>query len=267
MKCCLYLFFIFLMALQSSAQKWELQSELRLPDADIIGIDQFGSIYTASGFELRKFDEAGKELYAFADPVLGDIYEIDVLNPLSPYLFFKDANQMLVVDNRLNQKGELNFNDFHFIDVQLISFSDQENVWFYDQGSDKLHRFNIRTRTRTNESLTITQIVGQENQPTGLVSSIDKVYLNIPDQGIYIFDATGAFAGIIPLLEVDIFDVEGKQLIALVDDQLIFFNLRSGTSVAWQPEFNGIKDICLFSSTLYLFDGDDLRVYKASKND
>lgn len=249
------------------SQEWELQKVLHLPQAELLGVDQFGSIYTANGFELRKFDADGKELYAYANPVLGDIYEIDVLNPLAPYLFFRDANQMVVIDNRLNQKGQLNFNELHFIDVQLISFSDQEDVWFYDQGSDKLYRFNIRSSKSTNESLTITQIVGGENQPSGMVSSIDKVYLNIPGHGIYIFDATGAFSGIIPLLDVKIFDVEGKQLVAVKDNEVIFYNLRTGTGESWKPEIDVIKDIRLFNSTLYLFDGDDLKVYQAREND
>jgi hypothetical protein len=256
-----------LFSLSIAGQKWELQKALHLPEADLLGVDQFGSIYTANGYELRKFDADGKERYAYANPVLGDIYEIDVLNPLAPYLFFRDANQMVVIDNRLNQKGQLNFNDFHFIDVQLISFSDQDNVWFYDQGSDKLYRFNIRSQKSTNESLTITQIVGKENRPVDMVSSIDKVYLNIPDQGIYIFDATGAFVGILPLLGVEIFDVEGKQLVAVKDAAVIFYNLRSGTSTSWSPEIDGIRDIRLFNSTLYLFDGDDLKVYQAIENE
>lgn len=255
------------LARENAAQEWVLQKALHLPEAELLGVDQFGSIYTARGYDLRKYDPDGEEIYAFANPVLGDIYEIDVLNPLAPYLFFRDANQMVVIDNRLNQKGQLNFNEFHFIDVQLISFSDQDNVWFYDQGNDKLYRFNIRSRMTTNESLNITQIVGEENQPAGMVSSIDKVYLNIPGHGIYIFDATGAFSGIIPLLGVNIFDVEGKQLVAVRGEEVIFYNLRTGSSETWKPEIDDIKDIRLFNSTLYLFDGDDLKVYQAQQND
>lgn len=260
-------FGILISSLSLNSQVWELEKSIHLPESDLFSVDQFGSIYTVRDFEIHKYDESGKELNAYANPMLGQIYEIDVMNPLAPYLFFRDANQMVVIDNRLNEKGELNFNDYQFNDVQLISFSDQENVWFYDQAADKLFRFNIRTKTSTNESLTITQIVGKENQPTALESSIDKVYLNIPDQGIYIFDATGAFAGIIPLKGVELFDVEGKDLLAVIKKEVVYYNLRTGSSKTWQPEIEQLRDIRLFNNTLYLFDGDDLKVYKSKQND
>ncbi len=258
---------ILLSCLSLHSQEWQLIKEIKVPESDLFSVDQFGNLYTVSGFEIKKFSSEGEELNAYANPVLGQIYEIDVLNPLAPYLFFKDANQMLVVDNRLNEKGGLNFNDYHFIDVQLISFSDQENVWFYDQASDKLFRFNIRRKQSTNTSLTITQIVGSENNPTGMVSSIDKVYLNIPTKGIYIFDATGAFTSIIPIKDAEIIDVEGKQLIAVNNNQVIFYNLRTGTSRSWEPEIDEIKDIRLFNRKLFLFDGDDLKVFEANDID
>ena len=244
------------------SQGWELKTEIRLPDADIFSIDQFGNIYAVRGFELQKFNDLGEELYAYANPVLGEIYEIDVLNPMAPYLFFRDANQMIVLDNRLNQKGDLNFSDHHLIDVQLISFSDQENVWFYDQSSDKLHRFNIRTNTSTNQSLTITQIVGAENQPAGMVSSIDRVYLNIPEHGIYIFDATGAFVGIIPLKGVEFFDIEGKQLVGVNDKELLIYNLRDGTYSSRDIDISSIRDVQIHQNMFYILMSDRIRVYR-----
>lgn len=253
--------------LSARSQEWQLTNTVHLPVAEAFSVDQFGSIYTVKGYEIHKFDSEGNEVYAYANPILGDIYEIDALNPLAIYLFFKDANQMTVVDNRLNQKSAFNFNDYHFIDVQLISFSDQENVWFYDQGTDKLHRFNIRSGTRSNESLTITQVVGEENTPAGLESSIDRVYLNIPRLGIFIFDATGAFTGLIPLKEIELFDVEGRQLVAVRKNEVIFYNLKTGSSELWQPGFSKIRDIKLFNNTLYLFDGTDLKVFAIGDND
>jgi hypothetical protein len=256
-----------LLPILGSAQQWELSQEVILPPSDLFGVDQFGSIYTVQGNEIRKHSEEGEQIYSYANPVLGDIYEIDLLNPLAPYLFFRDANQMVVLDNRLNDKGQLNFNDLHFIDVQLISFSDQENVWVYDQANDRIYRLNIRSRAVTNQSLTITQIVDAENRPTAMVSSIDKVYLNIPGEGIYIFDATGAFSGIIPLKEVSLFDVEGKLLIAVIRGQLTFYNLTTGNTESWDPELGDIRDLRLFNSRLYLFDGSKLRIYQAHQNE
>ena len=250
-----------------AAQEWQLREEIKLPPADLFGVDQFGFIYTVKGNEIRKHNEQGEEIYSYANPVLGDIYEIDLLNPLAPYLFFRDANQMVVLDNRLNDKSQLNFNDLDFIDVQLISFSDQENVWIYDQANDRIYRLNIRSRNTTNRSLTITQIVDAENRPVGMVSSIDKVFLNIPGEGIYIFDATGAFSKIIPLTGVSLFDVEGKLLIAVTDEELVFYNLATGSSESWNPELGEIRDLRLFNSMLYLFDGRKLRIYEAEQNE
>ncbi|MDZ7847942.1 MAG: hypothetical protein U5L96_14955 [Owenweeksia sp.] len=121
----------------------------------------------------------------------------------------------MVLDNRLNESARLDFNELGFYDVQLLSFSDQDNVWFYDQATDKIHRYNLRLQRATNQSLNISQIVGEENTPTGMVSSVNRVYLNIPTQGVYVFNATGSIFQVLAVRQISDFQIREGKLICL----------------------------------------------------
>lgn len=196
----LSVFLLFSFYLQAQPQVDLLQAKQSIPLKGIqnFDVDQFGNLYTTQFGQLLKLDPTGKELIGYANPLLGDISSIDVTNAMNPLIFFDIPNQMVMLDNRLNENFSNTFTDQGFIDVNLISFSDQDHIWFYDQNTDKIYRFNLEMLKKVNQSLNITQITSTENKPTELVTTFEKVYLYVPEIGILIFDAIGAFTKKIP---------------------------------------------------------------------
>ncbi len=250
----------------SAQQGFTLVSTLPVKMSDDFSVDQFGSLYLIYRNELLKLDNVGKEIHSFSNPILGEIHQVDVLNPLNPYVYYKDANRLVVLDNRLNENSSLNFSDFNFWDVQFISLSDQENVWFYDQATDKLYRFNIPQKKQTNASLNITQLIGEENEPEGMESTIDNVYLNVPPKGIYVFDAVGSFLRTIPLTELHDYDVYGKTLYGLKGGKVVLYDLETGRIVPVLFNETALRSIHFNGEALFLYDGSSIKIYKADKS-
>ncbi len=255
--------FLFIFSINIYAQSgYSFEKEIPLKKTDKITVDQFQNLYAISGNELLKFNERGQKILSYSNPLLGEIESVDVLNPLNPYVFFKDVNQLAVIDNRLNESQLLNLTDFGFLDVQLLSFTDQQNVWLYDQAQDKLFRFNIETQKITNQSLNITQLSGSENEPRGLQSTIDKVYLNLPTEGILVFDAVGAFLRKIPIKNVDDFFIQKTTIFLIKEGRVLIYNLQSGKMLPEIFSESGLKSVCKAGGRLYLFDGEKLKIYK-----
>lgn len=179
---------------------------------DILQVDQFGFIYVVKNDKITKYDKAFKVQSSFSQPILGSITHIDVSNALNPAVLFGDTYNLSMLDNRLNESQTLNLLELNFYDPKLMSVSDQRHLWIYDQSEDKLIRFSLENNERENASLNITQILGKENQPHSLISDFEKVYLNVPEKGILIFDAVGAFLELVPIKDIEQMRVKQKTI-------------------------------------------------------
>lgn len=257
--------FIFLSLLFSllcfSQEGYQQERTLQIGQADHFKVDQFGNLYLVRGDELTKLDERGSELYSYSNPLLGEIYQVDVFNPLKPYVFFKNAAQFAVLDNRLNENEQLNLLDYGFLDVQFISFSDQENMWLYDQVQDKLFRFNITERKITNQSLNLTQLLGKENEPANMLSTVENIYVNVPGEGVMVFDATGAYKKLLPLTALEDFDVKGSTLFGLKEGKLFLYDLQNAELLPVLFPQKDLTSLCFSGNRLYLFNGRELYRY------
>ncbi len=242
--------------------KYELEKVIPAKDVDCFSVDQFKNIYLVKGNELIKYDHQAKQLYSFSNPILGDIYKVDARNALNPYIFYRDVNQLVIVDNRLNSSTALNFTDYGFLDVRFVSFSDQNNVWFYDQATDKIYRFNMQRNKVSNKSLNITQISGSENLPGDMVSTIDQVFLNVPDKGIFVFDAVGAYQKLIPLKGVKAFDVQKKKLYAIQDSVAVSYDLLTSGISLIPIDVSEVKSLKAEADRLFMLAPDELRIYR-----
>ncbi len=241
--------------------EFELEASLKLPGVDYVTADQFGNIYTISGNEFKKYDRQGLELCAFSKPILGELAIADVFNPIRPLLFYRDANQVVITDNRLNEKQLLNLSEFGFYDVQLLALADQENIWLYNQSTDLLYRLNINSATASNRSLNITQLLAKENTPSQLISTVDHLYLNVPGAGIMVFDALGSFKNLLPLKNLDSFDVAGNRLYGLRAGRVLIYNLNDGQLEPVLMEDRNWRQLQFAGDKLYLYDGSLLQIF------
>ena len=258
----LCIFSLLLAANLHSQKSYELLLSLQLGAVDDFNVDQFKNIYVVNGTELIKYDPDAEKLYSFSQPILGDIYQVDVQNALNPYVFYRDVNRLVIVDNRLNANAEINFTEYGFLDVQFISFADQNNVWFYDQATDKIYRFNMQMKSTSNQSLNITQISGSENQPRGMISTIDQVYLNVPDKGILVFDAVCAFQKLIPVKDVVSFAVRKKQLYIIQDEKLQIYDLNTARLLPVALTEKDMRSIKVTTDRIYLLAENSLKIYR-----
>lgn len=241
---------------------YDLIQTVKVGEAEGFSVDQFNNIYIINGSELIKYDENAKQLYSFSNPILGDIFQVDVQNPLNPYVFYRDVNQLVIVDNRLNSSTALDFTDYGFLDVRFLSFSDQNNVWFYDQATDKIYRFNMQFNKVSNTSLNITQISGSENLPQGMLSTIDQVFLNVPDKGVFVFDAVGAFQKLIPLKGISSFDVKKKRLVAIQSGKLIEYDLITSAVRDLSLAESDLRGVKVVMDRIYLLTETEVRSYR-----
>src|SRR5690606_30517568 len=77
---------------------------IKMSKGKLIEIDPLGNLYiTTATNDIIKYDSKGKLLATVNYKVLGNISWIDASNPFEIYVFYRDQNKLIILDNLLNQ--------------------------------------------------------------------------------------------------------------------------------------------------------------------
>lgn len=260
-----WLFIILTFSLKLFAQtELKLLNAITVPaNTECFTVDQFGNYYLVIDDQVVKYNPKGKLLYSYSDPLYGAISNIDALIAMNPLLFYNDVNQLRVLDNRLNETQQINLLEAGFIDPLLVAYSDENNIWIYDQVKDKLVRYNLSFKKTNRQSLVISQISENENRPSALFSSFDRVLLNVPGTGIMVFDAQASFIKTLPTTENQAIGFDNELLVQLSEKgSLKLTNIKTGkATVHLLPEKN-VRALFLEGNKLYLLLKAEIKTYQ-----
>ncbi|TRW26404.1 hypothetical protein FMM05_03215 [Flavobacterium zepuense] len=97
-----------------------------------IGTDAFGWKYTTLENEFRK-EKDGRTL-KYKNVALGEIYRVDLQNPLQIVLFYRKFNTVVLLDNQLNETSQFNFSTLpeQELIVEAAGLASQNRLWLYD---------------------------------------------------------------------------------------------------------------------------------------
>lgn len=225
--------------------------KIEIKNIDGLDIDQFGFIYITVGDKLTRYDKNLKVLASYSQPILGDISTVDATIALNPVLWFGETYRINILDNRLNESRTINLLDQGFYDPKLMSVSDDQHLWIYDQSEDKIIRFSTESNKRKNESLNISQILGEENDPIQLISTFEKNYLNVPEKGIIVFDALGAFLKLIAIEDIERLLIYNNRI--YYQKQTGIYRLdKEGKSEIIIKDLTDCKTFDIFDNKIYL---------------
>jgi hypothetical protein len=226
--------------------------------------DVLDNIYMVAGDEIIKYSPEGKEMARYSSPDLMSIDFLDAFISLDLLVYYKTYYRTIIVDNQLNAKTPvIPLDDHGLMDVQLVRSADENKVWLYDQSTDQMALFNLYTRKKEIESLRISQITGLQIRPNYLVYTINRIYLNLPGQGIMMFDLFGNYQRTLPVVVADKFQVINYLVYYVQDNFLIVYNpdLRSEVRYALEELLLG-GEILLGKNRLYCLRKGELKAYE-----
>lgn len=226
--------------------------------------DVLDNIYMVAGDEIIKYSQEGKEMARYSSPDLMSIDYLDAFISLDLLVYYKTYYRAIVVDNQLNAKTPvIPLDDHGLMDVQLVRSADENKVWLYDQSTDQMALFNLYTRKKEIESLRISQITGLQTRPNYLVYTINRIYLNLPGQGIMMFDLFGNYQRTLPVQVADKFQVINYMVYYIKDGHLVVYNpeLRSEVNYALDEQLKDCE-ILLGKNRLYALRKGEFKAYE-----
>lgn len=251
---------LFLFALLNSAELKPIkQFSVK---AEIVLTDAIGNIYTVNGNNLSLYNKEGQKLFSYSNSFLGKITVVDVTDPMRILLYFKDFNKVVFLSNKLNEIGSpIELDNIGFSQVSVCGTSNSGGFWIFD--SQIFQLVHLNNNLEVDKKGTIIQSIfnKSENIAVKLIEENDHLYISVPKTGILIFDKFGIFKKLIPINEIDYFQIIGDKIIYLSNNNLCSYSLTENTEMQKINLNISIKSVSIYKNILFALNEEEILIY------
>lgn len=216
--------------------------------------DNFDALYYIINNTLVKKNST--ELYEYNNVLLGNISDVDVLNPLEITIFYKDFNTVVQLDNQLNEINKIDFNILQdFKNVNWSTTASNKRLWLYNNDNLQLEVYNFQLEK--NEATT---------QP--LAKNIITYSSNynfcwlLTDESLLQFNVYGSLLNQIPFNEGEHFSHSKNNFVILKNNELYFIKNESIDPLKINLPKITIQDFSISHETLYIYNGETLYTFQ-----
>ncbi len=188
--------------------------------------DNLGNIYvlTPAGL-LIKLNSKGDSLNVFNEVRrYGNVYTIDVTNPMKVLLYYKEFSTVVMLDRYLNRINMIDLRKSGIFQAKAIGLSYDNNVWIFDEQSAKLKKIDETGRVLS-ETTDLRQVLDVMPSPHTLIDRDGFVYVYDDSKGLYVFDYYGALKNTLPLTGITDLRVIGKTIAGRRQNKLVRYTL------------------------------------------
>lgn len=256
MKSIVLFFFLNLCSLSFCAQTSSLEIVDRLPlEADRFwGVDSFKRFYFSKNNVFYKTEDQDK--FQFQDLQLGEIESVDILNPLKILLFYKEANTVVLLDNRLNEIDRINFN---FIanskTVDFAGVSKDNLLWIFNADLQQLELFDYETQRTRSTSLPFSQDVHNFR------SNYNFSWLQY-SKGLLKYNINGSLVTTFSVEGVLSFYTYKNQVMVKTKEHLELFEKDPNLKITFKNPEISFDQFYFNSENLYIYSNKVLYTYK-----
>ncbi len=199
-------------------------------DCGFLAIDIQGNTYSTKNNEIIKESANNAGTFRISNKLLGDIFSIDVRNPMRPLLFYKDVQKLVITDNTLSKQNQsvISFEELGMYQITAVASSKMDNgIWLYDQELFQIVKINQHI-DRIIETGNLKQILGLENlEPLKMIEVGGYLYLHCANNGILVFDIYGTYFKTIPLLNIDTWNISNNFLLYTSKGQAFAYHIKT----------------------------------------
>ena len=107
-------------------------------------VDDFGNIFLINkDNQLKKLNTTCDSITVFNDQRrYGDLYSIDVSNPLKLFVYYKDFVTIIVLDRFLNTLNTIDFRKSGILQATAVAQSSDNNYWVIEELENKMNKID-----------------------------------------------------------------------------------------------------------------------------
>jgi hypothetical protein len=227
-------------------------------------VDALGSLYILNkNDQLKKVDANGDSVAVFsAIRRYGQLYSIDVTNPLKILLYYKDFGTVVTLDRFLSVRNTLDLRRQNIFQAKAVGLAYDNNIWLFDEQEGRLKRIGEDGKLilQTND---LRLLFDTLPSPDFLTDQDGLVYLYDSVKGVYLFDYYGALKSRIPFIGWRDFMVLSHSIYGRKETEI--FKYEPGSldmrQIKIPPQFQSATRIRISQQKLYVHQDGVLRIY------
>ncbi len=225
--------------------------------------DRLGNLYVISRTnQLYKYDINGKLLSTLNYAYVGNITHLDASNPFELYLFYRELNAVVFLDNNLAFRGRMNLSESNIIQASSAARNYANGLWVFDQGDLQLKKIE-RDGKISQVSGNVLQFSQSKNlSPNYIFDNGSKVFVNDSLEGIMVFDVFANYQKTIPIKGLKEFKILGDELYYVQNKRLMAYHLNTLQRKSVElPDSNFIA-VAIEKENVYLQKEDTVSIYQ-----
>lgn len=231
-------------------------------NGNLFKTDLLENIYIINSQNIIKYNSNGEKLYTYNNN-LGNISYVDVSDPLKILVFYNEFNQIIFLDKTLSIIGSpILLDNLELDQIELACSSNTGGFWVYNSQTNQIKLINNNLQVKL-QSVSINSILSTNTRPNYMIEKNDYIYLNIPESGIIIFDKFGTYNKIIPIKNLNAFQIFNNNIIYYKNNKLFSFEVEKLIEKSIDiPDTSNVKDVRIEQNKLYILKDKELAIYQ-----
>lgn len=173
---------------------------LSISQSDLISIDTRDQIFVSKkNGDILLLDQNGNQLNLFSPPRQGRLQQLEASWTVSIFSFSEDLQEYRILDRFLNPLSEGNFLLNEITLPKAATLGNNNVIWVWDESDLSLKSFNYLQK-QIIQSQPLNLVLDPQNLTVKEIREFkNRLYLNIPDSGIFIFDNQANFIQKLPI--------------------------------------------------------------------
>jgi hypothetical protein len=233
-------------------------------DFSYFNVDNLDNIYLlTAGNQLKKINLNGDSIGVYNNVRgYGQLYTLDVSNPLKTLVYYKDFSSVIELDKQLAVLHTVDLRTQNIFSVKAIATSYDNNLWLFDDGERKLKKVDDNGVSLL-ETVDFSSLFDSIPSPVKIIDKDGFVYLYDPTKGFYIFDYYGSLKNKLPFLHWHSVEVIGKTMFGFDSTTLYAYAANSLNLRQYQlpAVFSDAIQIKISNNKVYVLKKEGLIVY------
>ena len=227
-------------------------------------LDNFGNLYVISSQgQIKKFTPTGDSAGVYNQvKKYGNLYSIDVSNPLKLILFYKEFSTVVVLDRFFAPLATLDLRKYSVLQPTAVGLSYDNNIWVFDEYDNKLKKIDEYGHQLL-ETPDFRTIFDQSTAPQKIINENGLVYLADSANGVFVFDNYGSYKKTIPMKSWQSITVNNHYVISTNNEIVTIYDTNSLMQMQRKtPYFKPYLHSFTHGDKLIIFSNDQLQVYQ-----
>ncbi|MFM9985574.1 MAG: hypothetical protein ACKVOK_10110 [Flavobacteriales bacterium] len=256
----MYTFLSIIFLIQSFALETTIQKTCR-----DFAVDELGNVYFIQNNSIEKQNAQGTNTFRTSELNYGTIENLDITNPLKPFIYYKGINKIVVLDNTLSHQGDaVDLFAYEYDQVELVAGSRGDAYWMWDTRNSELIRVD-RNFKKLSSSGNLSVLLSKELHPSQILERGNSLYLRDTLNGVFVFDIYANYKTVLPIKSQNDIQVVNNTLIYHSDKQIFFLKDDWISEETLDLPVVCNKRIQFFNQKLYIQTDDSIQLWKKTE--